>query len=52
MRCLTHSVVNPLRGTYVEVGVATFFEDVAGASADEIVHRLATEWSDWAMPSP
>jgi hypothetical protein len=45
-------IVNPLRGTATEVGVSTFFEDVAGASADDVVHRLATEWSDWATPSP
>jgi hypothetical protein len=36
---------NPLRGTSLEVGTEEFFEDVAGAPADEVVQRLMDDWS-------
>lgn len=39
------SVVNPLRGTALEVGVDEFFEDVVGVPADEVVNTLLVEWS-------
>jgi hypothetical protein len=39
-------LVNPLRGTIVEVGVDAFFEDTAAASTDELIQRLVAEWSD------
>ena len=39
------ALVNPLRGTAIEIGVEAFFYDVSGSSADEVVQRLMTEWS-------
>jgi hypothetical protein len=39
------ALFNPLRGTSFEVGTEEFFEDVAGAPADEVVQRLMGDWS-------
>lgn len=39
------ALVNPLRGTSLEVGTEEFFDDVAGAPADEVVQRLMNDWS-------
>jgi hypothetical protein len=39
-------VLNPLRGTAVEIGTSEFFYDTAHARADEILQRLVAEWSD------
>lgn len=40
------ALMNPLRGTAVEIGVAEFFADTAGTATDELVQRLVVEWSD------
>jgi hypothetical protein len=39
------ALANILRGTTLEVGTEEFFDDVAGASADEVVQRLVADWS-------
>ena len=39
-------LVNPLRGTAIEVGVALVFEDAASAASDEVIQRLVADWSD------
>jgi hypothetical protein len=40
------ALVNPLRGTAVEIGVGAFFEDSAGEPPDELIQHLLAEWSD------
>lgn len=39
------ALFNPLRGTSLEVGTEEFFDDVAGAPADEVAQRLMDDWS-------
>jgi hypothetical protein len=39
-------ILNPLRGTVVEIGASEFFNDTAHAAADEVLQRLVSEWSD------
>ncbi len=39
------SIVNPLRGTALEVGVEDLFLDVVGLPADDVVSELLVEWS-------
>ena len=39
-------VLNPLRGTVVEIGASEFFTDTAHAAADEVLQRLVSEWSE------
>lgn len=39
-------VMNPLRGTAVEVGVTEFFYDAAHARPDEVLQHLVSEWSE------
>lgn len=39
------AVVNPLRGTALEVGVDEFFEAVVGSDASDVVNELLVEWS-------
>jgi hypothetical protein len=39
------ALFNPLRGTSLEVGTEEFFDDAAGAPADELVQRFVGDWS-------
>ena len=39
------AVVNPLRGTALEIGLDEFFESVVGSSAADVVNALLVEWS-------
>jgi hypothetical protein len=39
-------LVNPLRGTAVELAVEEFFEGAAGSPADTVVQRLLADWSE------
>ena len=38
-------VINPLRGTALEIGVDEFFEDVVGSASSDVVNELLVEWS-------
>ena len=39
------AVINPLRGTSLEIGVDEFFEDVVGSPAADVINELLVEWS-------